>query len=118
MESKGNGAFVRVATVGDPVVARVLAARLEAEGIEARLHGEAFGPYPMTVGQMAVTQVWVPADRAEEAQLVLLDSEVNIALAGQEEGEDEGWSIGARVAVLLVLLLMAAVVIRGAMRIF
>jgi hypothetical protein len=76
---------VRVATVGDLVEGRVLAARLEAEGIEVRLHSQAFGPYPVTVGQMAETEIWVLSDRVDEASTILLDAEVNTALAGVDD---------------------------------
>jgi len=76
--------FVRATTVGDLVAGQVLAARLRSEGIEVRLHSEAFGPYPTTVGRLAETELWVPQDRLEEAAQILLDSEVRNALAPAE----------------------------------
>jgi len=72
--------FVKVATVGDITSGNVLAARLRAEGIEVRVHSAAFGPYPMTVGGMAETEIWVMSDRLEEASSILLDAEVNDAI--------------------------------------
>ncbi len=78
------GHFVRATTVGDLVAGQVLAARLRAEGIEVRLHSEALGPYPTTVGRLAETELWVPQDRLEEAAQILLDSEVRNALAPAE----------------------------------
>ncbi len=83
----GTGArFVRLTTVGDLTTARVLAARLVSEGIETRLHGDALGPYPMTVGALAETQIWVLSDRIEEASRLLLDAEVNDALGFIDHG--------------------------------
>lgn len=69
--------FVELTKVGDITAARVLAARLQAEGIEVRIHSQAFGPYPVTVGQMAESELWVMSDRVEEASRILLDAEVN-----------------------------------------
>jgi Putative prokaryotic signal transducing protein len=59
--------FVRLMTIGDPSEAQITAARLRAAGIEVRLHGENFGPYPITVGELADTEIWVPADRVDDA---------------------------------------------------
>ena len=64
--------FVFLARVNDPNHAELLRARLNAEGIEARLHGEALGPYRLNIGAMAVTEIWVPPDKMDEARLVLL----------------------------------------------
>jgi len=63
--------FVRLATLGDLASAQVFAARLGAAGIPARLHGEALGPYRVTVGDMAATQVWVGRGDAGEARRLL-----------------------------------------------
>lgn len=81
MEPTAHARYVKFATVGDMAEARVLAARLDSEGIGARLHGEALGPYPMTVGRLAEVEIWVVSDRLEEAGRVLLDAEVNAAMA-------------------------------------
>ncbi len=75
------GRFVKVATVGDITAGNVLAARLRSEGIEVRVHSQAFGPYPMTVGDFAEAELWVLSDRIEEASAILLDAEVNDAIA-------------------------------------
>jgi hypothetical protein len=75
------GRFVKVATVGDITAGNVLAAKLRSEGIEVRVHSQAFGPYPMTVGNMAETELWVMSDRVEDANSILLDAEVNDAMA-------------------------------------
>lgn len=57
--------------IGDPAAANVLAALLRADGIEARLHGESFGPYPVGVGGLAQVEVWVPIDRSADAQAIV-----------------------------------------------
>jgi Putative prokaryotic signal transducing protein len=54
-------------TIGDPNEAQITAARLRAAGIEVRLHGENFGPYPIGLGELADTEVWVPTDQVDEA---------------------------------------------------
>ena len=83
-ETPEPGRFVRVATVGDISAGNVLAARLRSEGIEVRVHSQAFGPYPMTVGNLAETELWVLSDRFDEATSVLLDAEVNDAIAAAD----------------------------------
>ena len=109
--------FVPVTRVGDPTRARILAARLESEGIEVRMHSESFGPYPVTVGAMATTELWVPTDRVEAAQAVLLDSEI-LDVVGEDEGfADEGPLLELRfvAAVLIGIFVLAALV---ALRVF
>jgi hypothetical protein len=73
--------YVRVATVGDLTEGRILAARLRSEGIDVRIHSEALGPYPVTVGSLAEAELWVTSDRLEDAGRILLDAEVNTAIA-------------------------------------
>jgi|GEM_PF-939068 len=80
--------FVRLTTVGDISTARILAARLESEGIEVRVHGDALGPYPMTVGSFAETQLWVLSDRVNEASHLLLDAEINAILPADSVEDD------------------------------
>lgn len=82
------GRFVKIATVGDITAGNVLAARLRSEGIEVRLHSQAFGPYPMTVGDFAQTELWVLSDRIEDASAILLDAEVNDAIAAADPDMD------------------------------
>ena len=67
--------FVPLLTVGDPHEAQITAARLRAAGIEVRMHGENFGPYPIGLGELAVTEIWVPGDRVDDATEVLTNSE-------------------------------------------
>jgi hypothetical protein len=77
--------YVHVATVGDLVEARVLAARLDAEGIDVRVHSESLGPYPVTVGGLAEAELWVLSDRVDEANQILLDADVNSVLASVDD---------------------------------
>jgi hypothetical protein len=52
--------------------ARVLAARLYDEGIDAELRGALDSPYGFTVGDLARIDVYVPTDQAEDARFVML----------------------------------------------
>ena len=111
--------FVHVATVGDLLEGRVLAARLEAEGIEVRIHSPALGPYPVTVGQMAEAQLWVLSDRVREASEILLDAEVNTALAPVESGDrPTGMPLEIRMIALGVAAIVGALWILRVIRMF
>jgi hypothetical protein len=103
--------YVRVATVGDLVEARVLAARLGAEGIDVRVHSESLGPYPVTVGGLAEAELWVLSDRVDEANQILLDADVNSVLAsvGHKRAPHEPLPFGIRaiaIAVGLVIVML------------
>lgn len=69
--------------------AHVMAARLQSEGIEVQLRGALDGPYGLTVGDMARVDLWVPEDQLDDAQLVMLASEVDGALAAPSEWSGE-----------------------------
>lgn len=108
MTDAAGDRFVLLATMGDIASARVFAARLASEGIEVRLHGEAMGPYPLTVGQMAATQLWVAASRLAEANRVMLEAEVDATLGGLEGGvETRPWLTWQLVAVGLLVAIVA-----------
>jgi hypothetical protein len=79
-----ESSFVLLARISDPNEALMLRARLDAEGIEARLHGEALGPYRLNVGAMAITEIWIPPERMEEARLVLLAADADAIVADVE----------------------------------
>ena len=79
-----QSSFVLLARVGDPNQAMLLRARLESEGIEARVRGEALGPYRLNVGSMAVTELWISPERIEEARLILLAADVDAIVAEVE----------------------------------
>ncbi|MDH3261119.1 MAG: DUF2007 domain-containing protein [Acidimicrobiia bacterium] len=77
-----ESSFVLLARVGDPNQAMLLRARLDSEGIEARMRGEALGPYRLNVGAMAVTEIWIAPERMEEARLILLAADADAIVAG------------------------------------
>ena len=122
MEDPNGGAarFVRVTTVGDLTEGRVLAARLRSEGIDVRLHSEALGPYPVTVGHLAEAELWVTSDRLEEAGRILLDAEVNTAIAPAEPDTRPrgGMPIEFRLIALGVGLMLALLWIVRLVRVF
>jgi len=74
MTSPVPGPFVLLATLADPAAAELCAALLRSAGIDSRLRGESLGPYRLTVGSMAATQVWVPASELQDARDVIEDS--------------------------------------------
>jgi hypothetical protein len=66
---------VCVAEVADIYAARVYAAKLVAAGIPVRVHGETSGPYRLSIGQMAVTELWVACKDLSEAEAILAEEE-------------------------------------------
>ena len=68
--------FVLLATLGDPSAAELCAALLRSEGIDSRLRGESLGPYRLTIGAMAATQIWVPLRYLEEARSLLEQGQI------------------------------------------
>jgi Putative prokaryotic signal transducing protein len=70
--------------------ARVLAARLQSEGIDAQLRGSLDSPYGFTVGDMARVDVYVPEDELADARYVLLADEVDAALVAPTDWWDAG----------------------------
>ena len=118
LDQTSGARFVHIATAGDLVEGRVLAARLEAEGIEVRLHSQSFGPYPVTVGQMAETEIWVLSDRVEEASTILLDAEVNTALAPVESEGAPSLPLEFRIIALAVAVIVATLWVLRVIRMF
>src|SRR5512134_3965244 len=93
--------MVRVTTVGDPIEAKIIAARLGSEGVLWELRGGVDGPYPM-----GPFHVYVAADDVALAHDVL-------ALAGEtgaaEPSEEAGGRSGrAPLALWLVVLSVVA----------
>lgn len=70
----------RLTWVSGAFAARVVAARLLSEGVDAELRGAVDGPYALTVGELARVEVWVPADQLDDARMVLLVDEVEAAM--------------------------------------
>ena len=97
--------MVRLATVGHPFHARVIAARVGAEGIVTELRGCVDGPYP----SMGDVHVYVPEIDLPIAQELLLADEVESAFDDPDEayhGADghELWLVLAATLLLAVLL--------------
>jgi hypothetical protein len=57
--------------------AHVVAARLTDEGFDVELRGVLASPYGLTVGDLAVIDLYVPGDQIAEASMVLLAAEVD-----------------------------------------
>jgi hypothetical protein len=112
--------YVHLADVGDLVSARVCAAVLGSAGIEARLHGESLGPYPVTVGKMAVTQIWVPEPDLDEARQVMMEAEIDHVLGTEERGGAIGdrEALPMRLLALVMAGVVAAAVVGYLMRVF
>ncbi len=111
--------YVNVASVGDPAAARVCAALLESSGIPVRLHGEALGPYALTVGDMAVTALWVPQSMVEDAVAVITAAEIDHALVTDpEEGIQDPWTLPMRLLAALMAALLGWTVVRALLRVF
>jgi hypothetical protein len=101
----------KVTWVSGTFRAHVLAARLASEGIDVQLRGALDSQYALTVGAMARVDVWVPEDQLEDAQYVLLSSEVDDAMAAP--GSWAGSTVGPLRPWLrwcAALLLLSAVV--------
>ena len=88
--------MVHLRTVNTAFHARVIAARLGADGIPTQLKGSVDGPYPL--GDVSV---WVAREDAESAQELLLADEVEAAFDLPEEGEP--WEDRSRRPLLLGL---------------
>ena len=113
-------AFVPFADVGDLATARVAAAVLADAGIEARVHDESLGPYPVTIGRMAITQLWVrPADH-DEARVVMLEAEIEHTLGTEVRtgALANPGSLPMRLIAAGSLMLLVYGVVRGLLRVF
>lgn len=95
---------MHVRTVPTAFHARVIAARLGAEGIVTDLRGNVGGPYPF--GDVSV---WVPEDDVDEASELLLADEVEAAFCPHPDDEEPSPSTRAVVFGLSRRRLLAAV---------
>lgn len=94
--------MVRLVTVSSGFEAKVIAARLGAEGVLWELRGGVDGVYPM-----GPSHVYVPADDLEVARSILLHAEVESAFDGGDQ-PDEG-DLRAPMSLKLVVLAMVGV---------
>lgn len=116
----GHERFVHLADLGDLASAQLCAAVLSDSGIEARVHGESLGPYPVTVGRLAVTQIWVRESDLEEARIVMLETEIDHTLGAEVHTAaivDPG-SLPMRIGALTVAVILVFAVVRELMRVF
>ncbi|MFH1330308.1 MAG: DUF2007 domain-containing protein [Actinomycetota bacterium] len=116
MTSRAPAPFVRLATLPDPAAADLCAALLRSAGIESRLRGESLGPYRLTIGEMAATEVWVPAAQLDDARSLLEEAtvpgEVDTApRGGAEPAGAAGSGAGMRTWWAAVALGMLAVLV-------
>jgi len=101
----------RLTSVTGSFSAHLVAARLQSEGIDVQLRGALHGPYGLTVGEMARVDVFVPEDQLDDAELVMLATEVDSALAAPREwaGSDAAsrhrWPLWVALALLVVAAL-------------
>jgi hypothetical protein len=101
--------MARLTTVGGSFAARVLEARLLAEGIGVELRGCVDSPYQFTVGDMSRVDVFVPADELDDAKLVLLVDEVDATLdlpPQREAPRGDQWGDRALWVVLVALVML------------
>jgi hypothetical protein len=96
--------MVRLLTASSAFHARVVAARLGAEGILTELRGGADGPYPL-----GAVDVYVEAGDLPAARELLLADEVEAALAGDADDAARDLRSPPALWVLLALVLAVAV---------
>lgn len=99
MDDLGYEPLVTLTTMGDLIAAHVLVAHLLSEGVTAVVRGEPLGPYPVTVGRMAVTEILVPQNELEEARVVLEEIELEASSVAVESA-GVGKSTDLRVSVM------------------
>jgi hypothetical protein len=82
----GTAGWDAVAETGDVYAAELMALRLRAAGLDARVVDQSFRQEPVPIARsLAVVRVFVPASRAEEARRLLAEAE-----GGAEDAEDLG----------------------------
>ncbi len=106
--------MVHLRTVPDAFHARVIAARLGADGILTELRGAVGGPYPF-----GSVSVWVTPDDQEIARELLLVDEVEAAFEDPAESWDApvprravvlGWTARQLLAAVALVIMLIAVV--------
>jgi hypothetical protein len=103
--------MVHLRTVHNTFHARVIAARLGADGIVTQLRGSVDGPYP--IGDVSV---WVDEDDMVCAQELLLADEVEAAFDTDEVDESPSqrpFVLGLRLNQVVALIAIVVVVLGG-----
>ncbi|MFA5884443.1 MAG: DUF2007 domain-containing protein [Acidimicrobiia bacterium] len=101
--------LVALTTVHGSFTAHVLAARLASEGIDVELRGALGGAYGLTVGDMARVDLYVPEEQMEDAQLVLLASEIDAAMEPRDPATSTGFAFSWAWVAVLVLIVVAVI---------
>lgn len=112
--------MVSLARFGDESSARIAGALLDSAGIPNRLHGESLGPYRLTIGEMAITEIWVAAEDVEDAAEVLTGAEIDHVLDPIVRGEPPAPvnDFALRIVALVTAGVLLLAVIRALMRVF
>jgi hypothetical protein len=115
-----SGHYVSIAKVGDASSAGLAVALLRSAGIPARMHGEGLGPYRMTVGEMAVTEIWVPEPDEDDAREILAGSDLEtVPVEPTHTGAlADPAALPMRVLAALVASVLVWSVVRWLMRVF
>jgi hypothetical protein len=99
----------RLTSVTGSFLAHLVAAHLQSEGIDVQLRGALDGPYGgLTMGDMARVDVFVPEDQLDDAELVMLATAVDEALAapsdwaGATSRRSRRWPLWVALALLVV----------------
>lgn len=112
MDTFGYQPMLTLTRTGDLATAHVLVARLQSEGFDAIVRGEPMGPYPVTVGRMAVTEILVPADDLEEARSLLAELETEAdAVEVQSGGAGKSPEVGTSIVWWLVALVLLGAIV-------
>lgn len=108
--------LVALTTVHGAFTAHVLAARLHHEGIDVELRGALGGAYGLTVGDLARVDLYVPEEQMEDAQLVLLASEVDAAMDYRDAEGGNRFAGGPVWAWVAAMVLLASAVLAPLLR--
>jgi hypothetical protein len=98
----------RLTSVTGSCLAHLVAAHLQSEGIDVQLRGAVDGPYGLTMGVLARVDVFVPEDQLGDAELVMLATAVDEALAAPSEWAGprgpraRRWALWVALALLVV----------------
>lgn len=115
MDEHAQESLVRLTVVGDPMTAQVVAARLRSMGIDPHLRGEGWGPYPVTVGRLAQTEIWVRESDLEDAREAIDDAPEQADPSSSSETATDSATL--RVLALVTVMVLALAVGIALMRI-
>ena len=80
------------------------------------MHSPSLGPYPVTVGDLALSEIWVMEDRLEDASRILLDIETKSVVGFDEDYIPDqrrpSFRIEIRIAAAIFALIFVALLAR------